>query len=271
MLRSFRRVGNWVVALCLATGLEVPSADAATWLPGETLVWRNPSDPGEPRFGLSYAPDPDQLDASLGAPLPIVSFSAGRTPVLFLLEAGVFMRLGRDGSFFPLRTVDGLFGLGVETRRNRIAARLRLLHQSAHKADGDSTLTYPGDTFSREFWQLEASLLLGRSWVYLRTGSAWHAVPERKGLELAMGGVWRGPGDSGRPLLSVHLEAADHDAWKLTKSVLAAWEAGRSRRFTAGLRFFDGLVPHGQYFDVSERFVGVEIQFTHIDSVFPGD
>jgi hypothetical protein len=252
------------VAGVIVAGTTMPdcSHGETTWLPGQTIVPRVIADPHEPRFGLTWAPEPDQVDASLGSPVPVVSFPVAGHTVLAVLEASVFMRLGRDGSFFPLETVDGLFGVGIETSYRSITGRLRLLHESAHKADGDSTVAYPGITYSKEFWQLDLGLVLERVSVYTRIGSAWHAVPEDPGIDLALGGTWKSPGERGRALVSLHLESDSARSWKLTKSVVAGWETGTRRRFLLGLRLFDGNSPAGQYWTRSESYVGMEIQFT---------
>jgi hypothetical protein len=251
-----------VLAGTLILGFATPAAGETEWLPPGTLHPRNLADPLESRLGLSYAPEPDHLDAALGAPLPIVSFPLSGRTFLAVLEAGLFIRLGRDGSFFPLRTVDGLFGAGLETRRGRFAGRLRLMHHSAHKADGDSTVAYRDFTFSREFWELEVSLIWDRASIYFRAGSAWHSVPEDKGPAAALGGAWKGKGASSRPFAAVHLEADRGREWRVSKSVLIGWEAGSRRFFRVGLKLFDGHSPRGQYWETTESHLGIDLQFT---------
>lgn len=246
-----------VTLLCMQ-----PVGAAAEWLPSRTVLPRNPADPKEPRLGMTYAPAPDHLDAALGAPLPIISFPVSDWTVITVLEAGVFFRLGREGSFFPMQTVDGLFGAGTETRRGAVTGRLQLLHESAHKADGDSTVAFRDQTFSREFWRLEIGLAWPRTSLYIRTGSSWHAIPSDTGLDVAIGGFWRGGGRSGRPFFSVHMNADAAREWRVSKSVLAGWETGTNRQVRLALRFFDGLSPRGQYWNRAERFLGFDVQFT---------
>ena len=211
---------------------------------------------------MTFAPDPARLDAALGAPLPIVSFPVSNVTFLAVLEAGVFFRLGRNGSFFPMQTVDGSFGAGMETRHGLVTGRFRLLHESAHKADGDSTVAFRDQTFSREFWRLEVGLAWPRASIYIRTGSSWHAIPSDTGMDVAIGGVWRGSGHTGRPFFSIHLNADAARDWRVTKSLLGGWEAGSDRRVRMALRFFDGLSPRGQYWESEERYLGFDIQFT---------
>ena len=239
-----------------------PTSAAAEWLPTGTIVPRDLADPKEPRLGMTYAPEPDHLDAALGAPLPIISFPVSDLTFLAVLEAGVFFRLGRDGSFFPMQTVDGLFGASIETRHGLVTGRLQLMHESAHKADGDSTVAFRDRTFSREFWRLEVGVAWPRASIYIRTGSSWHAVPSDSGLDVAVGGVWRGSGDTGRPFFSTHMNADKTREWRVTKSVIGGWEAGSSRRMRLGLHFFDGFSPRGQYANSKERYLGFNIQFT---------
>jgi hypothetical protein len=260
--------GIFVITIFVITFILVGAATPeycrgeTTWLPGQTVFPRGIADPHEPRFGLTWALESDQLDASVGAPFPIVSFPVAGHSFLAVVETSVFMRLGKEGSFFPLETVDGMFGLGIETSYRSFTGRLRLLHESAHKADGDSTVTYPGVTYSKEFWQLDLGVVLDRLFIYSRIGSAWHAVPDDPGLDLALGGTWRSPGKRGRALVSAHFEADSARSWKLTKSVIGGWETGTQRRFLLGIRLFDGNSPPGQYWTRSESYVGIEIQFT---------
>jgi hypothetical protein len=239
-----------------------PGGAVAEWLPSGTVLPRNPADPREPRLGMTYAPAPDYFDAALGAPLPMISFPVSDWTLVTVLEAGVFFRLGRDGSFFPMQTVDGLFGAGLETRRGAVTGRLQLLHESAHKADGDSTVAFRDRTFSREFWRLEIGWARSRTSLYFRTGSSWHAIPSDKGLDVAIGAVWRGRGRSGRPFFSAHANADAAREWRVSKTVLAGWESGTDRRVRLALRFFDGLSPRGQYWNEAERYLGFDVQFT---------
>lgn len=266
-MKEIRRLlvrGGWLLVLWMAMEPLFPgqgSPQAAEWLPQGPLYPRSLSDPHEPRLGVAYAPAPKHVDASLGAPRALAEFFPGEHPLQVVLEGAGFLRLGRDGSFYPLRTVDGFFGLGLETRRNNLYARLRLMHWSAHTADGDSTVSFPGRTFSREFWELETGLRVSGAFVYVRIGSAWHSVPGKKGMDCAAGGTWRGSGSYARPVVSIHLAADAERSWRVNQSLFGGLELGSRNPLRVGLRGFRGNSFRGQYWKTSEQYFGVEFQF----------
>jgi hypothetical protein len=158
--------------------------------------------------------------------------------------------------------VDGLFGLSWEYRWRSVFGRLRVTHESAHKADGDSTITFPGETFSREYWNLELGKAWGRFYLYGQLGSSWHSVPDDSGVDMALGGTWRILPGSACPFLFFHLDAESSLEWRVSQSILAGWETGRSRRFRIGLRYYNGNSPRGQYWRTPEQFLGLELQFS---------
>jgi hypothetical protein len=256
--------------LVIALGLLAsPAAAAPVWFPPGPLAPRALADPLEPRIGITYAPGPDRFDGMIGAPLPLLEVLLGSRPLRVILEAAVGIRLEREGSFFPLATTDGFFGLGLETRGGPWSARLRLMHHSAHKADGDSTVTYRDPTFSREYGELQIAHSRGGATGYLRIGGAWHAVPRDRGLDLAAGATWRGGGAGGRPFAAVHLEADAERSWRLAKSLRAGWETGSTRGVRLGLRAIEGRSLPGQYWDRTDRYFGVEIEFDTFSPIIP--
>jgi|GEM_PF-1818146 len=233
------------------------TARAARWLPERSLFPRLPGDLRDPRIGLTSAFDEDRFAAALGGPLPIVAGTLANTRLDVVLEAGGFFTLGKDGSFFPLRTFDGLLGLGLEGARGDWRARLRLSHLSAHKADGDSTVAFRAGTFSREF----ATLDVGRTWdalfAYLRVGASWHAVPSDEGPHLAGGFSWQ----SGLWFAAAHLDSDRQRGWHLNKTALTGIAPGTSRTFRVGFRIYSGDSPQGRYFDTPIQYLGLEIQY----------
>lgn len=263
---SFRHLGRaivtaGVIVLTLADPVSTAGRTGSRWLPPEPLHPRSPSDPFQPRFGLSYAPEPDHLDAALGAPFPLALVPFDH-PLMAVLEAGVFLRLGRDGSFFPLTTVDGRIGLALETALDRVHGRVRLIHWSAHKADGDTSVSFRNRTFSQEFFDLEIGYRWPAAFLYARLAAAWHSVPSDRGIELAVGGWWRGTGRSARPFLSVHVSAASEQEWRLDQSLLAGWEFGTERPILLSLRGYRGNSPRGQYWKIGERYLGLDLQLS---------
>ena len=235
---------------------------AVEWLPPEPVFPRALADPLEPRMGITYSPAPDHLEASLGAPLPVSLFSVRGAPVIAALEVGSFFRLDRDGAIFPLESFDGRVGVALETRVLRFHSRLRLMHWSAHKADGDTSVSFRSSTFSRESWTLDVGWQESGWDAYIRVGSAWHSVPSDPGLRAALGGTWYARASGLRPFVSLHLAADHRRNWRVTQSLVAGFETGKIRWFRLGVRLFRGHSPRGQYWDLVERHAGLEMQFS---------
>ncbi len=177
------------------------------------------------------------------------------------MEAHAFFRLGRDGAFFPLKTFDGIFGASLEKRIGLGAARLSVAHWSAHLADGDSTVTYRGKTFSREFWSFDVQMRRATGMVYAGLGTSWHAVPVDHGLSVRLG-AQRSWGDRRwRPFAAVHLAADTARRMRVSQTGLLGVETGRRQVFRLALRGFAGPRPQGQYWRDVERYVGADISF----------
>ncbi len=257
-----RRLLPGILLAAAATAVAPgPAAAGPRWLPPDTAFPRLVADRREPGISLSYATDPDRFDAALGGPLPLARFTAGSHDLTAVLEAGAFFRLGKDGTFFPLQTFDGLLGLGLETASGPFRGRLRFTHISAHKADGDSTVIYRGQTYSREFWRLEVGRWWHRLFLYAGIGSSWHAVPTDQGPHLVAGGSWEAGGGSWRPFAALHLSADQERAWRVDQSLFAGVATGVDRVFRIGLQYVAGNRPDGQYWITGEQFLGIKLQF----------
>jgi len=202
----------------------------------------------------------DRLDGALGLPIPLLGGN-GNLAYAVNLEAGAFFVLGKDGAFFPLRTFDGLFGLSGEIARGPWHGKLRLFHVSAHKADGDTTVTYRGQTYSREFAWFEIGRRMDRLFAYARAGFSWHAVPEDPGGDFALGAQWEPPPGSVGPYAAVHFSVDEERNWRVNQSVLAGVALGHTNRLMLGLRYFNGNSFEGQYHSEPLRLFGFEVMF----------
>jgi hypothetical protein len=247
------------VSCCAMAALAPPALAGISWLPAPSPISRSLADPREPRFSVFFGGHPERVEVAVGTPFPLVAFAAAGSRLVVVLEGGAYLTLGRENGTFPLETVDGLFGLSVEGTRDRVMTRLRLVHMSAHKADGDSTVAFPASTYSKEFAMLDVGLRLGRAMIYGRVAGAWHAVPSDRGPHIGAGGQWRGAGRL-RPIASGHLEAERDRSWRFAKSLFVGAETGRGPTVRLGLRAFSGPSPRGQYWRETERFAGLELQ-----------
>ena len=253
-----------LAAAFLFLGASVaPAAAHVRWLPKTAVFPRNPAAPHEARSGLTYLPYPDRFDAALGSGIPLAALSREDRVLTAVLETGVFFRLGKQGTFFPLQTFDGLLGFGFEASSGRVHGRLRLMHWSGHRADGDPDVTYRGCIFSREFWSLEVGTSRGPLFLAGGVGSSWHAVPADHGAHLFLDASWQGKGTAWRPFLALHLASNAQESWRVTQSLVVAAETGSHRTVRLGLRYFDGNDPRGQFRSHSERFLGLDLEFSH--------
>lgn len=256
-MTSCRHVPWVLLVLALA-----PSRTSAEWIPAGTLYPRLAADPREPRIGLTLTRELDPVDGALGGPVPILRVRAGSLPLQFNIEALVLTRLGRDAAYFPLQTVDGLFGLGIEADHSRWMVRLKLMHQSGHLADGSPQIEIPPVTFSRETASLDLGYGLRQAVVYARIGTPWHTAPEvDAGLELGLGFQGEVGTGQARPFLAAHFEAESEHNWRVRQSILAGWLIGRERQVLIGLRYQNGYRVHGQFWSATESLIGLELQY----------
>jgi hypothetical protein len=164
------------------------------------------------------------------------------------------------GESFPLETVDGLFGLRAEASRGFGRAVLRLRHLSAHQADGDSTVSYTGNTVSREFWNLELGAAGTVGYLYGRLGSSWHSVPEVEGVDVALGLEGWIPRGGWRPVGGLQWAAGASSGHRSTWALFLGLETTGSIPFRAGLRWHHGPGPSAQYEARSVDRWGLEVQ-----------
>jgi len=238
------------------------AADEVSWFPERGIFPRHLADPQEPLFRLTVTPVEDRSEAMLGSPIPVARSGAGGFPWAVSLEAAAFLVLGREGGFFPLRTTDGIIGGDLEAGGPRAMARLRLAHVSAHRADGDTTVSYRGKTVSREFFELEAGFRSAGFFLYGGGGASWHAVPEDPGPNFFAGGTWTNANPSWGPVAAVHGAIDRRRDWDLSVAVFGGVRFGEGPTFRLGARFFDGNRPEGQYDETTIRYMGAEIQYS---------
>lgn len=115
------------------------------------------ADPREPRFGF------DWIEGGFVSAYAGRSIALARAGVHDLRVDGMLWGWLRQtpGFNFPLETVDGSFGMALESRRGAFASRLRYGHVSSHLADGERNIERNRIGFSRETV----------SWILACTGS----------------------------------------------------------------------------------------------------
>lgn len=250
----------WIVIVGLGTSTRGAIAQV-TWLPAvhpaPTLI----ADPYEPRLAIGYFPADEHISTSLGGIVPIAALVHDSLKVAVSLDGGAWLELGIEDNLFPLETVDGAFGLRIDAAQNIWRVTVRATHWSAHRADGDSTVTYPPQAVSREFASIEVGIHPGSFYGFARLGDAWHSVPESSGAMVAAGLQWRPISGTWRPVAALHYEhdpaRGDFPTW----SFFAGAETG-SHPLRLGVRWWKGPGPGGQHIEQHVNRFGVEAQIS---------
>lgn len=215
-------------------------------------------DSGDQRFGL-------KLGGRFGL-LRISPRGSGRLWQLSM-EAGFYGQFDMDHSLDNLGW-DGLYGATLTTARAEgrgPAYKLAVNHISSHVGD-----EYAERTGRRRIGYTREEIALGVSWrpaERWRTygEAAWGHVLRQRGIQqpgrLEAGVEYEAPGVLGRTGRWGAYAALDSNAWEERdwRPSLAV-EAGVTapagdRRWRAGLAFYDGQLPLGEFFQVDETYL----------------
>jgi hypothetical protein len=235
-----------IVMLLCSTG-----ASAATLFPPGHPFPEVVADPREARFGFDWV-EGGRVSARAGRSIALVR--AGRTDLR--LDGMLWAWLRQTPGFnFPLETVDGSFGLALETRRGAFAGRLRYGHASSHRADGDRFYGAPPFVWSREH-----VTLLG-AWTGRRV--TLHAGPT-----FMLRGEPDAPAFQAQAGAEVRLTKAAYAAADLriktenAQRVNQSYELGLRRRGArVAVGYEDGVSERGQLWGRHERFFRLGITF----------
>lgn len=230
-----------------------------TWLPANYPSPNLIADPYEPRMAIAYFPADEHIHTSLGGLFPMAAYTRDSLEIAVALDGGAWLELGIDDNLFPMETVDGAFGLRIDAAKNLWRVTLRATHWSAHRADGDSTVSYPPGAVSREFGTLEAGIHPGSFYGFARVGAAWHSIPEESGAMIAAGIQWSAASGRWRPLFGAHYEHDPSRGDIPTWAFVAGAETGR-RPLRLGVTYWNGPGPGGQHFEHHVNRFGIEMQ-----------
>ncbi|MDE2726534.1 MAG: DUF1207 domain-containing protein, partial [Gemmatimonadota bacterium] len=129
--------------LYLAVSPAVDAADASggTWrfaAPQQRLFRPLLADPTEARLAVTTNLG-DRLNGDIGGSWEAADYAWGADSGLRFrtgIHAGVFSKLRRSGTTFPLETADYLIGFHADLGNDRTTGRFEYAHVSAHLADG---------------------------------------------------------------------------------------------------------------------------------------
>jgi opacity protein-like surface antigen len=275
------------VFLLLATSAATPTparADGWEAFPEDHLYRPYMADPGEPRFGLGYVhvSDPAIVDSGetrvhlqLGGTFGLFrkTSAAGDAP-----DTGRFagprgwqldFQAGFNGQFDSTQSLDNIGWDGVyalflsRSLGSRAVARMGVHHTSSHVGDEFLERTGRGRIdYTREEVVASLSGRLSPSLrVYGEIGSGFGDVEDfqrsgrfQAGFELDRPGTLRGTLGW---FLATDLNTYEERDWSVDASIMAGLTWGRERRWRAGLQYYDGRVPIGEFFQDDESWLAL--------------
>ena len=150
--------GMGVLFLTIGPAFDAADASGGTWrfaAPQQRLFRPLLADPTEARLAITSNLG-DRLNGDIGGSWEAADYAwDGDGGLRFRtgIHAGVFSKLRRSGTTFPLETADYLIGFHADLGNGRYTGRFEYAHVSAHLADG-----YDGPeramTYSREYFTL---------------------------------------------------------------------------------------------------------------------
>lgn len=133
--------GMGVLSLAFCPVFEAAEASDGTWrfaAPQQRLFRPLLADPTEARLAVTYNLA-DRLNGDIGGSWEAADYAWDADGGLRFrtgIHAGVFSKLRRSGTTFPLETADYLIGFHADLGNDRITGRFEYAHVSAHLADG---------------------------------------------------------------------------------------------------------------------------------------
>lgn len=190
------------------------------------------------------------------------------------VSGAVFALFNLDADSSDLLNADYYIGFPLSIRRGRFSARIRPFHLSSHLGDEYLLEPQPGPPVERINLSYEAVELLG-SWerrglrVYGGGFRIFHTDTPLEKTRAQAGVEVRGHllnWHSARLVAGVDLQAWDETDWDLDLSVKAGlrlrspYAGPRSILFL--LEFYDGHLPHGQFYPLETRYYGFGIAYS---------
>ncbi|MYA76062.1 MAG: DUF1207 domain-containing protein [Gemmatimonadetes bacterium] len=133
--------GMGVLFLTIGPALGSAEASGGTWrfaAPQQRLFRPLLADPTEARLAITSNLG-DRLNGDIGGSWEAADYAWGADGGLRFrtgIHAGVFSKLRRSGTTFPLETADYLIGFHADLGNDRYTGRFEYAHVSAHLADG---------------------------------------------------------------------------------------------------------------------------------------
>ena len=267
------RVGlRFKQAVCLLILISIffPSEGiTATWSFAQQQRLFRPllADPGEPRFGIFTYLNNNRLEGVIGGSWEAFDVAwDDRTTLRFGIHSGVFALLRKTGSTFPLDTADFLISTHTDVQRGRFTGRFEFGHISAHIVDGFNDPVRNPITYSREFFTLYGSYQRRLLRLYSSIRVSNHAIPNLKRWRLQFGGELisgRLPGHIPRVYIAYDVRIFDGPGTVAgqTAQLGVVFHSEQHTGLRIALIAHTGRSEHGQFHDLTDRFVGLGLFF----------
>ena len=261
--------------LLLRGTAQAQSVDAVTFLPQGDVFTPLLADPKQPEFlaGLVHLNSSIRHTtvgaAAFGENIGIARWVHAGRSIQVGLAGGVFAQFDLGSASVDLLNADYLIGLPITYRRDALALRLRLYHQSSHLGD-EYLLQARPDRVNLSFESLE--LLLAWELAALRLYGGGEYVVRHEPRDLASsilhGGVEYRPLQSlfslrtlgqARLVGGLDVKSSGQHEWLPAWSVRVGLEflpTLSTRRWSVLLSWYDGLSPYGQFYAEQVRYFG---------------
>ncbi len=195
------------------------------------------------------------------------------------IHAGVFSKLRRSGTTFPLETADYLIGFHADLGNGRLTGRFEYAHVSAHLADGydgrdQAMRTTQAMTYSREYFTLYGSYereaqgggMIGSARAYGSLRWSNHAIPDvrrwrvQAGAELVSSPLADG---AARAYLACDVRVFRDGDLSVNRTAHAGmmFHNEGSRGLRLALVYHGGRSEHGQFHHQQDDYAGVALFF----------
>ena len=265
-------------------------AAAGTWrfaAPQTRLFRPLLADPTETQLAATTNLD-DRLNGDIGGSWEAADYAweEGRNsnqghPLRFRtgIHAGVFSKLRRSGTTFPLETADYLVGFHADLGNDRLTGRFEYAHVSAHLADGydgreQAIWTMQAMTYSREYFTLYGSYereargggMIGSARAYGSLRWSNHAIPDvrrwrvQAGAELVSSPLMDG---AARAYLACDVRVFRDGELSVNRTAHAGlmFHNAASRGLRLALVYHGGRSEHGQFHHQQDDYAGVALFF----------
>lgn len=296
--------GIGLLYLAFGPAFDTAEASGGTWrfaAPQQRLFRPLLADPTEARLAVTSNLD-DRLNGDIGGSWEAADYAWGADGGLRFrtgIHAGVFSKLRRSGTTFPLETADYLIGFHADLGNDRFTGRFEYAHVSAHLADGYDGDGGPGPTdqadkadkpdragqarrarqamtYSREYFTLYGARemrfspgsAIGSARVYGSLRWSNHAIPDVRRWRVQGGAelVFRplaGKGGATRAYLACDVRVFRDGEISVNRTAHAGllFHNGASRGLRLAFVYHGGRSEHGQFHHLEDDYAGIGLFF----------